>query len=195
MKLNAPATERNREPILEVLRQAMPQTGSVVEIAAGTGQHAVHFAGAFPQLTWLPTDIDPTSLDSIGAWCNQSNLPNLRPPVELDVGLPWPVNTADAVVCINMIHIAPWQSCVDLIRGAAKILPKAGVLFLYGPYRVRDRPTAPSNESFDASLRDRNPSWGLRWLHDVEAEAKTSGFELEHVADMPANNLSVVFRK
>lgn len=195
MKLNAPAAERNREPILGVMRQVMPASGTVLEIAAGTGQHAVHFARAFPQLEWQPSDIDPNSLASIAAWRNHAQLPNLAPPIELDVRKPWPVDAAAAVVCINMIHISPWKTCVDLLRGAGRIVATGGILFLYGPYRVADRPTAASNEAFDEALRARNPQWGLRWLHDVQTEAESNGFGLDRVVDMPANNLSVVFRK
>jgi len=195
MKLNAPAAERNREPILNVLRQVMPDSGRVLEIAAGTGQHAAHFARAFPALTWQPSDVDPNSLASIAAWRDESGLSNLSPPVTLDVCDPWPITEADVVVCINMIHISPWEVCVALLHGAAKILPTNGVLFLYGPFLVRDRPTSPGNTSFDASLRGSNPTWGLRWLHDVQEEAGNAGLALDRVADMPANNLSVVFRK
>lgn len=195
MRLHAPAAERNREPILAVLRQVVPASGRVLEIAAGTGQHAAYFAAALPSLTWQPTDIDPNSLASIAAWRDELELPNLEPPLELDVRTTWPVAHADVVVCINMIHISPWQACIDLLRGAAAILPAGGVLFLYGPYRVRDRPTAPSNESFDAALRGRNPAWGLRWLHEVIDEAARCGLAFERSVDMPANNLSVVFRR
>ncbi len=195
MKLNAPAAERNREAILDVLRQVVPEHGDVLEIAAGTGQHAAYFAQALPELAWQPSDIDPNALASITAWQQASGLNNLSPPIELDVRTQWPVDATDVVVCINMIHISPWQTCTDLIRGAARILRPNGVLFLYGPYRVRDRPTAPSNESFDNALRQRNPSWGLRWLHEVQEHASGHGLTLDRVTDMPANNLSVVFRK
>lgn len=195
MKQHAPATDRNREPILSVLREVLPARGLVLEIASGTGQHAAAFARAFPGLVWQPSDPSEAALASIAAWRDEAGKGNLRPPIALDVEQPWPVNQADALVCINMIHIAPWTAARALLAGAGRILPEGAPLYLYGPYRVRDRPTAPSNEAFDASLRARDPRWGLRWLHEVEAEARRAGLALERTVDMPANNLSVVLRR
>jgi SAM-dependent methyltransferase len=195
MKLHAPATERNREPLLEVLREVLPTSGTLLEIASGTGQHAASFARAFPGLAWQPTDVEPEALESIEAWRAEAALPNLRPPLLLDTcSEPWPVPAADAMLCVNMIHIAPWQACQGLMRGAARVLSPGGCLVLYGPYFVEGRPTAPSNLSFDESLRARNPSWGVRELGAVTAEALHAGLERERVVDMPSNNLIVVFR-
>jgi SAM-dependent methyltransferase len=196
VKRHAPATARNRNPIRGVLERALPPAGAVLEVACGTGEHAVAFARAFPALAWQPSDPDPEALASARAWVAEASLPNLLPPVELDVEAePWPVTAADAVVCINMIHIAPWSACEALLAGAARLLAPRAPLFLYGPYFVRDRPTAPSNEAFDQSLRLRDPSWGIRWLHEVEAAAASHGLALEETVEMPANNLSVIFRR
>jgi SAM-dependent methyltransferase len=194
--LRAPAAERNKGPILAVLERVLPGSGVVLEVASGTGQHVVHFARALPALTWQPSDVDPSSLASIGAWIVQEQLPNLKQPVELDVcRSPWPVAHADAIVCINMTHIAPWAAARALIAGAARILPAGGVLFLYGPYRRYGADTAPSNRSFDEQLRAQNPAWGVRDMEDVERLAADAGLGLEEVLAMPANNFSLVFRK
>ncbi len=196
MKRYAPAPERNREPLLPVLREELPQQGTLLEVASGTGQHAVFFAQAFPGLRWQPTDLDAESLESIEAWRAEAALPNLLAPLPLDAQSDvWPLTAADAVLCINMIHISPWTSCQGLMRGAARVLPPGGPLVLYGPYFVEGRPTAPSNLAFDASLRERNASWGVRELGAVSAEALQQGLELARVVDMPSNNLTVVFRK
>lgn len=195
MKQHAPAAERNREPILSILREVLPARGLVLEVASGTGQHALSFARALPQLEWQPSDASPAALASIASWRAEDTPGNLRPPLELDVEQPWPLERAAAIVCINMIHIAPWSATRALMAGAARLLSEGAPLYLYGPYRVRNRPTAPSNESFDASLRARDPRWGLRWLHEVEAEALRLGLVLERTAEMPANNLSVVFQR
>jgi SAM-dependent methyltransferase len=193
---HAPATARNRQPILEVLQRALPPEGHVLEVASGTGEHAVFFASALPSLVWQPSDPDATSLASIAAWVDEAGLPNVRPPVPLDATADrWPVDRADAVVCINMIHIAPWAACQGLMAGAARLLAPGGVLYTYGPYRVKGAHTAPSNEAFDASLRARNPSWGVRDVDDVAAVAKRHGLHLHDTAPMPANNLSLVFRR
>lgn len=196
MKPHAPAPERNREPLLAVLREVLPPSGTMLEIASGTGQHAAFFAQAFPGLTWQPTDIGPQDLQSIEAWRAEAALPNLRPALRLDVCEErWPVEAADAVLCVNMIHIAPWQACQALMRGAAQVLSPGGCLVLYGPYFVEGRPTAPSNIAFDESLRARNASWGVRELGAVTAEARAHGLELDRVIDMPSNNFTVGFRK
>ena len=193
----APAAARNREPILAVLREVLPATGVVLEIASGSGEHAMWFAQALPGIEWQPSDGDDGARASIAAWRAQAGLANLRAPVALDAAAPetWPVARADAVVCVNMIHIAPWAAAEGLFAGAARVLPAGGVLFLYGPYREGGRHTAPSNEAFDADLRRRNPAWGVRDLDAVTALAARHGFALARRVAMPANNLSVVFVK
>jgi SAM-dependent methyltransferase len=193
----APAVARNRDPILAVLRDRLPSRGLVLEIAAGTGEHAVHFARAFPRLTWLPTDPDRDALASIAAWRAAAGLENLLDPLRLSADAPddWPVKQADAVVCINMTHISPWAATEGLLRGAGEVLPRGGVLYLYGPYREAGVPTAPSNEAFDADLKRRNPQWGLRQVGQVVTEAAQNGLELVARVEMPANNLSLVFEK
>lgn len=192
----APATQRNREPILAVLREVLPAQGLVLEVASGSGEHAVHFASAFPGLIFQPSDPDQAALASIDAWARESTLPNLRPAIRLDAIAPrWPITEADAILCINMIHISPWAATEGLIRRAAQILPANGPLYLYGPYRQHDVPLAASNAVFDDSLRRRNPKWGLRELGAVAELARAAGFGEPEVTTMPANNLSVVFRK
>ena len=194
---SAPATLRNRDPILEVLRPRLPKTGLVLEIAAGTGEHAVWFSRALPGLTWRPTDPDPDALASIAAWRAAEGPPNLLAPLALSAAEPdaWPMDGADAIVCINMIHISPWSATEGLMAGAGRILPVGGLLYLYGPYRETGRPTAPSNEAFNVSLKARNPAWGLRQVSDVSALAATHGLARTDRIEMPANNLSLVFEK
>lgn len=192
----APAAARNRNPILAVLRAVLPPAGTVLEIASGSGEHSVHFARALPDLVFQPSDPNPEARLSIAAWAAESGLANLRPPLALDAASPsWPVTAADAVLCINMIHISPWASTEGLMRGAASILPPGGPLYLYGPYRRAGVATAPSNEAFDRDLRGRDPAWGLRELEAVAALAAAAGFSGPAVTEMPANNLSVVFRR
>lgn len=196
MRREAPAAGRNRQPILDVLRTCLPGTGLVLEVASGTGEHAVHFAMALRSLAFQPSDPDPDQRASIDDWTRTLALTNVRPALELDAAAEtWPVERADAVVCINMIHIAPWTAAVGLMRGAARILAAGGVLFLYGPYHRGGRPTSPGNETFDRSLRQRDPAWGIRDLEEVTALADREGFALDRVVDMPANNLSLVFRR
>jgi SAM-dependent methyltransferase len=191
-----PAAERNKEPILQVLKRVLPASGLVLEIGSGTGQHVVHFARALPQILWQPSDPDAEFRDSITLWKAQENLPNVRPPIELDVrSLPWPVDHADAVVSINMIHVAPQDATVGLISGAASLLPSAGVLYLYGPFRRHGQHTAPSNAAFDAQLRARDPRWSLRDIEEVERLAQEAGFSAAEIVPMPSNNFSLVFRK
>lgn len=194
---SSPSTARNRDPILDILRPRLPASGLVLEIAAGAGEHAVHMARALPGLEWRPTDPDPVALDSIGAWRKAAGLPNLLAPLILDASQPdaWPVDRADAVVCINMVHISPWSATEGLMTGAGRILPPGGMLYLYGPYRETGVPTAASNEAFDADLRRRNPAWGLRDLDEVTALAGAHGLALSERIAMPANNLSLVFRR
>ena len=190
----APATARNRDPILAVLRDVLPERGVVLEIASGTGEHAVHFAAAFPALIFQPSDPDADARASTDAWA--AGVANIRPALALDASASsWPVDAADAVLCINMIHIAPWSACEGLTRGAAAILPADAPLVLYGPFKRGGRHTAPSNAEFDAGLRARNPEWGVRNLEDVAALAAASGFGPPQVTEMPANNLVVVFRR
>jgi SAM-dependent methyltransferase len=195
-RLSAPAADRNKEPILAVLRRVLPQTGLVCEIASGTGQHVAHFAAALPHLTWQPSEPDARLHASIAAWIAYTGLTNVRSPVRLDVCADeWPLDSADAILCINMIHIAPWDATLALMRGAARLLGVGGVLFLYGPYRRDGAHTAPSNEAFDASLRASDPAWGVRDMEAVVAVAGEHGFVLSDVVAMPANNFSVVFSR
>ena len=195
-RAHAPATLRNREPILAVLREVLPASGTVLEVASGTGEHAVWFAPHFPQLIWQPTDYEATSLHSIAAWTEAEGAGNVAAPLQLDASsADWPVERADAIVCVNMIHIAPWEATEGLMAGAGRILPSGAPLFLYGPYRREGEPLAPSNAEFDASLNARDPRWGLRLLEDVAGLAEEHGLTLDRVVEMPANNLSVVFRR
>jgi SAM-dependent methyltransferase len=196
MKRHAPAAERNREPIAAVLRDLLPAAGLVLEVASGTGEHAVHFARAFPALAWQPSDPDEEARASIAAWQEQEGIANLLPPLRLDASAEtWPIDRADAIVCINMIHISPWAATEGLMRGAARLLAPGAPLILYGPYRRAEVATAPSNEDFDRSLRTRNPAWGLRNVADVKAEAEGRGLRFERLVEMPANNLILVFRR
>jgi len=193
---HAPAAARNRDPILTVLREVLPRAGTVLEIASGSGEHILHFAQAMPDLVFQPSDPSPEARQSIAAWAAESGLANLRPPLVLDAAAPpWPIAAANAVLCINMIHISPWAATEGLMRGAAALLPPGAPLYLYGPYRRAGAPTAPSNEEFDRSLRSRDPAWGLRDLEAVAALAAAAGFAGPAVTEMPANNLSVVFRR
>ena len=196
MKREAPAAARNREPILDVLRQHLPREGLVLEFASGTGQHVVHFARALPALAFQPSDPNDSARASIDDWASTLGLSNVRPALPLDASAgAWPVEKADAILCINMIHISPWEATAGLIEGAARILSTGGVLYLYGPYRRAGHPTASSNEDFDNDLRSRNPAWGLRALEDVAALAACHSFAAPVIVEMPANNLSVIFRK
>ena len=195
-RLQAPAVARNRDVILDVLRRALPARGVVLEVASGSGEHAVHFAAALPGLTFQPSDPDPARRASIDAWGREAGLENLLPAVDLDAAAPvWPVTAADAVLCINMIHIAPWAAAQGLVAGAARLLASGGALVLYGPYRRGGAHTAPSNAAFDADLRARNPSWGVRDLEAVDALARSAGFMPGEAVEMPANNLTVIFRR
>jgi SAM-dependent methyltransferase len=195
VKRYAPAAARNRDFILDLLGKVVPPSGVVLEIASGSGEHAVHFARALPQLRFQPSDPDPTARASIAAWREDVDLPNFAAPIELDVRVtPWPIQSADVIVCINMIHISPWEATLALLDGASRILPPRGVLMLYGPYYV-DSKTEPSNVAFDESLRSRDPSWGVRELNVVKEQAETRGLDFVKKVQMPANNLSVVFER
>lgn len=193
---SAPAAERNRTPIAAVLKRVLPASGLALEIASGTGQHIVHFARELPHLFWQPSEPDAELRASIAAWTMDAGLPNIRPPLNIDVTAEeWPIGHAGAVLCINMIHIAPWAATLHLLAGASRLLAGDGVLFLYGPYRRFGRHTAPSNEVFDHQLRARNQDWGVRDLEAVVEIAGRHRFRLEEVIAMPANNHSVVFRR
>lgn len=193
---SAPTTLRNREPITEVLRDWLPPSGLVLEIASGTGEHAVHFAGAFPDLDWQPSDVEPLALRSIAAWRADAGLPNLREPVTLDAATAdWPVGRADAVLSINMVHISPWASSLGLLDGAARVLAAGGRLILYGPWLSAAVATAPSNLDFDADLKRRDPAWGLRQVEEFEAEAEARGLDLKDQRAMPANNRMLLFTR
>ncbi len=191
----SPSTARNRDPILAVLRHALPPAARVLEVASGAGEHAVWMAAALPAVTWTPSDRDAEALASIAAWRDAAALANIAAPLRLDAADPatWPAGPFDAVVCINMIHIAPWAAAEGLIALAARVLPPAGVLYLYGPYLEAEVATAASNLAFDADLKRRDPAWGLRRREDIEALAARAGLALRRRLAMPANNLSLVF--
>lgn len=191
---SAPAALRNRMPIAHVLREWLPNHGLVLEIASGTGEHAVHFAKAFPELEWQPSDIDPGALESIRAWEASAGLPNLSPALQIDAARPpWPIEHADAVLSINMVHISPWKAALGLLDGSARLLEPGAALILYGPWASDAFPTVPSNLAFDADLRRRNPDWGLRKVEHFAAEAASRGFDLAEQRAMPANNLMLLF--
>ena len=192
----APAVARNKAAITEALARHLPATGLMLEIASGSGEHALHFAAHFPALSFQPTDPDAAALASIAAWRAEAQPANLLPPLALDVMADaWPARKADAVLCINMIHIAPWEATAALIRGVARVLPRDGILFLYGPFKQDGTHTAPSNAEFDASLRAQDAQWGVRDLEAVAEIASAAGFAAPVVEAMPANNLSVIFRR
>ena len=190
---SAPAVARNRDPILAVLRRCLPPRGLVLEVASGTGEHIAHFARALPRLDFQPSEADAGRRASIDAW--SAGLANIRAAIALDAAADWPVRAADAVQCINMIHIAPWQAAEGLVRGAGRVLPQGGLLYLYGPFRVGGAHTAPSNAAFDADLRATDPRWGVRDLEAMAELAARQGFGPPEVEAMPANNLSVMFRR
>jgi len=195
-RLYFPHVARNREPILEVLRRVLPPQGLVLEIASGGGEHAAYFASNLPGVIWQPTDANTEMFESIAAHRTAAGVANLLAPLHLDVTAEqWPVARAEAMVCCNMIHIAPWAVTEGLIAGAGRTLARDGLLYLYGPYKIDGRHTAPSNEDFDANLRARNPLWGVRDLTEVSSLAKRHGFALAETVPMPANNLSVIFRR
>jgi cyclopropane fatty-acyl-phospholipid synthase-like methyltransferase len=195
----APAASRNREPILAVFRTRVPADARVLEIASGSGEHSIHLCTALPELDWQPSDPDPSSRRSIAAWIAHSGLANVRAPIDIDVRAHrWGVEERepfDAIVSINMIHIAPWECALALLDGTARLLREDGVLFLYGPFKRGGAHTAPSNAAFDERLRDENPQWGVRDLDEIVVQAATRGLHFMEAVEMPANNLSVVFRR
>jgi hypothetical protein len=192
---SAPAALRNRQPIADVLAEWLPQEGTVLEVASGTGEHAMWFAERFPAIEWQPSDAHPDALASIAAWRDGSELPNLRAPLVIDAGNPdWPIDSVDAVLNINMAHISPWEASLGLIAGAARIMSEEGRLILYGPWLKDDIETAPSNLAFDADLKFRDPAWGLRRVEDFAEAAAVEGFEFVEMRAMPANNLMLLFQ-
>ncbi len=196
MRREAPAVARNREAIAEVLAEELPAAGLVLEVASGTGEHAVHFARHFPQLDWQPSDPDPAALESIAAWREHEGLPNLLPPLEIDASAgDWPTSRADALLCINMVHISPIAATEGVVRHAARLLPAGGPLIFYGPYIEDDVETAPSNLAFDAWLKARDPEFGLRALGWLDRLALGHGFDRTRRVAMPANNLTLIYRK
>ena len=193
---SAPAALRNREPIADVLRDWLPQSGLVLEVASGTGEHAVYFAETFSGLDWQPSDTHPDALASIAAWRAQASAPNLREPLVLDASMPhWPIDRADAILNINMVHISPWSAAIGLLEGAARLLGPGAPLILYGPWLSAKITTAPSNLAFDADLKRRDPEWGLRTVEDFAAEAAGRELVLAEQRAMPANNLMLLFRR
>lgn len=201
-RLHSSAAERNRQPILQLLQTLLAPQGMALEIASGTGQHIAHFAAALPGWTWQPSDAAPDGLDAIAAWCADAGVRNVRPPVVLDVlEAQWPRSGAafstpfDLIYCANMLHIAPWECCAGLVQGAARHLAPQGRLVTYGPYLEDGVATAPSNLAFDASLRQRNPAWGIRHLNDVSAAAAQAGLHLSARHALPSNNLLLVFER
>ena len=202
MKRDAPATHRNREPILEVLRRWLPDPARVLEVASGTGQHAVYFAASMPYLDWQPTDSDSTSLESVASWVAEEGTSNVRAPIFLDASSPdWPEgvlnewSAVDAIFNANMIHISPWAVAEGLFAGAGRVLESGGLLFLYGPFRVGGEHTSPSNMAFDESLRSRDPDWGVRDIERVDEVAQAAGLARVETYEMPANNQLLVFRR
>jgi SAM-dependent methyltransferase len=195
-RIVSPSAERNKGPIADVLMRVLPTQGDVLEISSGTGQHVLHFAQAMPHIRWQPTERDADCRKSITSWLAQTTLPNVNAPIYLDVyDNVWPVAKVAAVVCINMIHIAAPSATEALLRGAGNVLAPAGILFLYGPFRRQGRHTSPGNAVFDEQLKAANAEWGVRNVEDVALLAASEGLELQETHDMPANNLSVIFRK
>lgn len=195
-KLSWAAPERNKQPIVEVLARVAPRTGRLLEIASGTGQHAVHFASHLRGLSYQPTDVEPVNLASIEAWRREAGLDNLLPPLELDVrDDPWPVGEVQVVYSANLVHIAPWECAEGLLRGASRHLEPGGLLLVYGPFRVGGAHTAPSNLAFDEDLKRRDPRFGVRDLEALVALGEKHGISLEERVEMPANNQSLIFRR
>jgi hypothetical protein len=195
-RLSWPAPERNKEPILAVLKDVLPETGTVLELAAGSGQHTAYFAGHFPNLTWQASEPEEEYRRSIQAWIQRDELTNAPPPLELDTRADaWPIDRFDAVLCCNMIHISPWESCTGLMAGVGRGLSPGGALIFYGPFSIGGEHSAESNREFDESLKSRDPSWGVRDMADVTALAADHGLAFDHKVEMPSNNLCVIYRK
>ena len=193
---SAPAALRNREPIAEVLREWLPEAGVVLEIASGTGEHAIYFAEHFPALEWQPSDLHPDALNSVEAWRETAALANVRPPLTIDAASPdWPVQAADAILSINMVHISPWSSALGLLDGTARLLSPGAPLILYGPWLKADVPPVQSNLDFDADLKRRDPEWGLRKVEDFASAAAERGLDLLETRPMPANNMMLLLRR
>jgi hypothetical protein len=196
IRLHAPAAVRNRDLILEVLRRHLPPGGLILEIASGSGEHCVCFGAGLPAHIIQPSDADPKCRASIDAWVQETSVENVRPALAIDAtAASWPVEAATAILCINMIHIAPWEATLGLVAGAARHLAPAGLLYLYGPFIQAGLPTAPSNLAFDGDLRAQDPRWGIRNLDEIAAIAAAQGFSAPQVTPMPSNNLSVIFRR
>lgn len=194
-RLQWPAPKRNKQPILEILDRVLPKQGTILEIGAGSGEHTATFAGHFADVTWQATDPEEEHRLSVQAWIDHAGITNALPPLELDTRRqPWPVAQADAVLCINMIHISPWDSCLGLFAGASEILSPGGIVYLYGPFSIDGAHTAPSNATFDQSLKSRDPAWGVRDVGAVTAVAEAQHFRLIQQVEMPSNNLSLVFQ-
>jgi len=192
----APASARNRDPLLQVLKSLLPQTGTILEIASGTGEHACYFAPAFGTAIWQPTDTDESAIASINAHRQAEAPANLAPALHLNVMEPeWPVNAADAVLCVNMVHIAPWACCENLLRGCAHVLSPGAPLVLYGPFKQDGTHTAPSNAEFDQTLRGENAKWGIRDIGEIAEAGKASGLTIEDPIAMPSNNFCVILRQ
>ena len=200
IRLDYPATGRNQEVILDVLKEALPKSGAVLEVASGSGQHITYFAQQIPQLKWQPSDIEAAARASIDAWRNEMGVTEaVHTPIDLDARVDiWSlghIKDLNAIMSINMIHISAWEACLGLLKNASRVLPAGGVLYLYGPFKVGGFHIAPSNAEFDLSLQSQNPSWGVRNLDDVAEEALKQNFQLMKTIRMPANNFSVIFHK
>jgi hypothetical protein len=195
-RLFYPATERNRDPILDVLKTIMPREGHIVELASGSGEHVVHFANAFKDILWQPSDLEDHALKSIQSWINHTGLTNIQAPLRLDTTEPhWPIESTDGILCINMIHISPWEATLGLMEKATKLLAKNGFLHLYGPFRINGEHTSASNIAFEGWLKEKDSRFGVRDMKDVENEANLKGLKLSMTIPMPANNFSLVFHK
>lgn len=196
LRFSSPAALRNRGPIFDLLHDVLPDVGTVLEIASGSGEHIIHFAERLPGLVWQPSDPSPDARASIQEWVNVEALTNVLPPLDIDASSKnWPIDPVDAIISINMVHISPWSATQGLLKGARKHLTTGGSLILYGPYRREGHALAESNADFDADLRSRNPAWGIRTLEDVVRTAEPVGLAITSVVEMPANNLGVVFRR
>ncbi len=196
MKQHAPAAARNREPLAAVLDQELPRSGLLLEIASGSGEHAIYFARRYPDLEWQPSDPSSEALASIAAWRADEGTGNLRAPLYLDTQMPdWLISRADAILCVNMVHISPWEATEGLFAGGEALLASGAPLILYGPFLETDVATAPSNLAFDENLRARNAQWGLRQLSRLDSLAESHGFVCTRRSAMPANNLTLIYRK